>query len=71
MLMKVTFVDPKHNTHRMRADLYRGVYSRVARRLQVHRSLVSRVARGEKKSKRVQRALAYEFRRVERLSQAA
>jgi hypothetical protein len=36
---------------------YRGLYARVARRLGVDRSYVSRVARGERRSRRVERAL--------------
>lgn len=46
---------------------YRGLYSRVARRLGVDRSYVSRVARGERKSKRVERALQAELKRIRRL----
>jgi len=41
-----------------------GLYSRVARQLQVDRSYVSRVARGERRSDVVERALSNEFTRV-------
>ena len=45
--------------------LFRGIYSRVARRLGVDRSYVSRVARGERRSEEVEKALRAELRRVE------
>jgi hypothetical protein len=38
-----------------------GLYSRVGQRLGVTRSFVSRVARGERKSPEVERALIQEF----------
>ncbi len=41
-----------------------GLYSRVARQLKVDRSYVSRVARGERRSPQVERALSTEFSRV-------
>ena len=41
-----------------------GLYSRVARQLQVDRSYVSRVARGERHSEVVERALTTEFDRI-------
>jgi len=41
-----------------------GMYSRVARQLQVDRSYVSRVARGERHSAVVERALTAEFDRI-------
>ena len=41
-----------------------GLYSRVARQLRVDRSYVSRVARGERRSETVERALSNEFTRV-------
>lgn len=53
--------------HWARTVLYRGMQSRIAAALGVHRSLVSRVARGEKKSRRVKQALAKEIRRIENL----
>ena len=43
-----------------------GIYSRVARRLGVHRTFVSRVARGERHSEPVERALVAEFDRAKR-----
>jgi len=47
-------------------ELYRGVYSRVARKLGVDPSYVSRVARGERQSKSIEKALLAEVRRIER-----
>ena len=41
-----------------------GLYSRIARQLQVDRSYVSRVARGERRSEEVERALSTEFTRI-------
>ncbi|HLK34795.1 MAG TPA: hypothetical protein VKT29_16990 [Terriglobales bacterium] len=45
---------------------YRGLYSRVARQLGVDRSYVSRVARGERRSKKVEDALRAEMKRLRR-----
>ena len=42
-----------------------GIYSRVARRLGVHRTFVSRVARGERSSEMVENALVTEYDRAE------
>jgi hypothetical protein len=41
-----------------------GLYSRVARQLNVDRSYVSRVARGERRSEEVERELSTEFKRI-------
>ena len=41
-----------------------GIYSRVARRLGVHRSYVSRVARGERRSEEVEAALLAEYEKA-------
>ncbi len=46
--------------------LYRGLYSRVARNLGVDPSYVSRVARGERRSKSIESALSAEVRRLEK-----
>jgi len=43
-----------------------GIYSRVARRLGVHRTFVSRVARGERRSPPVENALLAEYERAKR-----
>ena len=43
-------------------SLFRGIYNRVAKRLGVDPSYVSRVARGERKSAVVKKALAEEVR---------
>jgi DNA-binding transcriptional regulator YdaS (Cro superfamily) len=45
-------------------DTVCGIYSRVAQRLGVHRSYVSRVAKGERRSEPVERALVEEYKRV-------
>lgn len=42
-----------------------GIYSRVARRLGVDRTYVSRVAKGERRSPTVEAALIQEFERSE------
>ncbi len=49
-----------------RYQLYRGLYSRVARKLGVDRSYVSRVARGERRSQQIEAALNSELKRIER-----
>jgi len=49
-----------------RYQLYRGLYSRVARKLGVDRSYVSRVARGERRSRQIEAALSQELKRIER-----
>jgi len=41
-----------------------GIYSRIARRLGVHRTYVSRVAHGERHSPPVEEALVAEYERV-------
>jgi len=41
-----------------------GLYSRIARQLQVDRSYVSRVARGERRSQEIEQALSSEFTRI-------
>jgi hypothetical protein len=41
-----------------------GLYSRIARQLQVDRSYVSRVARGERRSTQIEQALSTEFTRI-------
>jgi len=43
-----------------------GIYARVARRLRVHRTFVSRVARGERHSKPVEAALVDEYERAKK-----
>jgi len=53
------------NSGLRRYRLYHGLYSRVARQLAVDRSYVSRVARGERRSPRVEAALRNELRRIE------
>ncbi len=43
-----------------------GIYTRLARRLGVDRSFVSRVARGERRSRPIEEALIAEYDRVQR-----
>ncbi|MGE5205398.1 MAG: response regulator [Chlamydiota bacterium] len=50
--------------------VFRGIYSRVAKQLGVDRSYVSRVARGERRSKEIEKALRAELRRVEAVLKA-
>lgn len=45
-------------------DAVCGIYTRVARRLGVHRSFVSRVAKGERRSEPVETALVAEYKRA-------
>jgi hypothetical protein len=47
-------------------DALCGIYSRVARQLGVHRTFVSRVARGERRSEQVEVALVEEYERAKR-----
>ena len=42
-----------------------GMYSRVARRLGVDRTYVSRVAKGERRSAKVEAALIKEFKQIQ------
>jgi hypothetical protein len=46
------------------ASLIRGLYGRVARRLKVDPSYVSRVARGERQSDEIEASLERELRRI-------
>ena len=48
-------------------DTLCGIYSRVARRLGVDRSFVSRVARGERRSEPVENALVGEYERLKQV----
>ena len=54
--------NPKLN----RLSLYRGIYSRIAKQLGIDPSYVSRVARGELQSAKVEAALLKEMRRIEK-----
>ena len=47
-------------------DALCGIYTRVARRLRVHRTFVSRVARRQRNSKPVERALVDEYDRMKK-----
>jgi len=46
------------------ASLFRGFYGRVARKLDLDPSYVSRVARGERQSEAIEAALAWEMKRI-------
>jgi transcriptional regulator with XRE-family HTH domain len=43
----------------------RGIYSRVAKKLQVDPSYVSRVARGERRSPEIEKALTMELKKIQ------
>ncbi|MEO5936653.1 MAG: hypothetical protein ABIP81_05520 [Terriglobales bacterium] len=60
----------KHNidSELLRHTLYRGVYSRVAKQLGLDRSYVSRVASGQRRSKKVEAALLAEIKRIEKIA---
>ena len=45
-------------------SLFRGLYARVAHKLGVDASYVSRIARGERKSKATEKAIAKEFKKA-------
>ena len=49
-------------------DALCGIYSRVARRLGVDRTYVSRVAKGERRSPEIETALVQEFDASQRLT---
>jgi transcriptional regulator with XRE-family HTH domain len=50
-----------------RHQLHEGLYARVAKKLRVHASYVSRVARGERESPGILSALLEELRRIEKV----
>jgi transcriptional regulator with XRE-family HTH domain len=50
--------------------LHAGLYVRVARRLGLHQSYVSRVAHGKLSSLKISRALLEELRRIDRIPRA-
>jgi hypothetical protein len=50
--------------------LHRGVYARVARKLRIDASYVSRVAAGDRESPRIRKALVSELERIHRLRPA-
>jgi hypothetical protein len=58
--------DHTKNLRLNRLSLYRGIYSRVARQLDIDPSYVSRVARGERTSTKVEAALLKEMQRIEK-----
>ena len=47
--------------------LHRGVYARVARKLDIDASYVSRVAAGDRDSDRIRKALVTELERIHRM----
>jgi transcriptional regulator with XRE-family HTH domain len=59
-------MDNSKNPKLNRLSLYRGIYSRVARQLGIDPSYVSRVARGERQSAKIEAALMKEIRRIEK-----
>jgi hypothetical protein len=54
-----------------RATQYYGMYSRIARELGVSSNHVRMVAMGQRRSKRIERALAREIARIEKESSKA
>lgn len=59
--------NPKVSTRILgRPLLYRGVYTRVARKVGVSRQFVAMVGRGMKRSKKVEAALLSEISRIEK-----
>jgi hypothetical protein len=48
-----------------RHRLHEGLYARVAKKLRLHPSYVSRVLKGERKSDRIMSAVITELRRIE------
>ncbi len=63
---KVTLKDTTATVLQMRPRLYKGIYSRIARKLGVSRSHVRQVGEGKKRSRRIELALTAECRRIER-----
>lgn len=62
---EVSLIVTKHSTHNpLLPSLLRGLYARVARQLGVDPSYVSRVARGERRSEEISRALEQEMERI-------
>jgi len=59
----------KLNSLNKLVDRVCGIYTRVASRLGVHRSFVSRVARGERQSEPIENALVKEYESVQKISQ--
>ncbi len=57
-------IKSQHNPPSNLASLIRGLYGRVARRLKVDPSYVSRVARGERQSDAIEASLERELRRI-------
>ena len=57
---------PETNTLHAWFDLYRGIYARVAKRLKVDPSTVSRVARRKRRSPSIERALLRELARIDK-----
>ena len=49
--------------------LFRGLYTRIAKRLGLDPSYVSRVARGERRSVKIESTLKAELARIEKLRQ--
>jgi hypothetical protein len=63
---RIMTADNTKNLKLNRLSLYRGIYSRVARQLDIDPSYVSRVARGERQSAKVEAALLKEMQRIEK-----
>ena len=55
----------------LKCELYRGLHSRVAKRLGLSRSYVWRVANGDRNSPKVEAAIAKELARIQRHAEKA
>lgn len=66
--VKTNPVSPARKLNKLNTLVNRvcGIYTRVADRLGVHRSFVSRVARGERQSEPIQSALVKEYDTVQK-----
>jgi len=64
--MSTKLARTKSTTALEKALRYRGLLTRVANQLGLNRSHISRVARGQRQSKRVLAALLQEVERIER-----
>jgi hypothetical protein len=64
----VRHFEPADQLLLQRHILHRGVYMRVARKLGIHFSYVSKVTTGERQNEKVMRALLRELRRIDRLT---
>ncbi len=55
-------------SHHRLASLFRGIYGRVAQKVGLDASYVSRVARGERRSEKIEAALEREMQRIMKMA---